>query len=127
MKRQKLTEYESRRLADAIAAEVRAMGLHGRVRMPQETRRRIREQVLKIILAEREADKKTGSGTGAGSRTRRHLQLAATASPVTVMETETIEHNVLLRAQLKRNESVSGVRRAKVVAVKPKNHRKRAR
>nr|BEK81582.1 hypothetical protein EATA8330_44770 [Enterobacter asburiae] len=51
MKLQKLTEYESCRLADAIAAEVRATGLHGRVRMPQETRRRIRERVLKIILA----------------------------------------------------------------------------
>jgi len=60
MKRQKLTEYESRRLADALAAEVRAMGLHGRVRMPQETRRRIREQVLKIILAEREAAQAQG-------------------------------------------------------------------
>ncbi|AYU97724.1 MULTISPECIES: hypothetical protein [Enterobacter] len=66
MKRQKLTEYESRRLADAIAAEVRAMGLHGRVRMPQETRRRIREQVLKIILAEREADKKREAAQAQG-------------------------------------------------------------
>lgn len=73
MKRQKLTEYESRRLADAIAAEVRAMGLHGRVRMPQETRRRIREQVLKIILAEREADKN-------GKRHRRRVSNQKTPS-----------------------------------------------
>lgn len=60
MKRQKLTESEARRLADAIAAEVRAMGLHGRIRMPQETRRRIRAQVLKTILAEREAAQAQG-------------------------------------------------------------------
>ncbi|HBI5523602.1 TPA: hypothetical protein L6A21_32800 [Pseudomonas aeruginosa] len=66
MKRQRLTEAEERRLAEAIAAEVRAMGLHGRVRMPQETRRRIREQVLKAIFAEREADKKRETALAAG-------------------------------------------------------------
>lgn len=66
MKRQRLTEAEERRLAEAIAAEVRAMGLHGRVRMPQETRRRIREKVLKAIFAEREAGKKRETALATG-------------------------------------------------------------
>ncbi|EPO3921889.1 hypothetical protein ACT99I_004544 [Salmonella enterica subsp. houtenae serovar [1],40:z4,z23:-] len=66
MKRQRLTEAEERRLADAIAAEVRAMGLRGRVRMPQETRHRIRKQVLKAIFAEREANKKREAALAAG-------------------------------------------------------------
>lgn len=55
MKRQRLTGAEERRLAEAMAAEARAMGLTKKDRMPQETRRRIRARMLKAILDERTA------------------------------------------------------------------------
>lgn len=41
MKRQRLTEAEERRLAEAIAAEARALGLTKKDKMPQETKRRL--------------------------------------------------------------------------------------
>lgn len=66
MKRQRLTEAEERRLAEAIAAEARAMGLRGKDRMPQETRRRIRARVLKNILDERTAGRKREAALAAG-------------------------------------------------------------
>lgn len=66
MTRMKLTEYESRRLADAIAAECRAMGGRGRGAIPRESRSRIRAQMLRVILDEREADKKRGMAQAEG-------------------------------------------------------------
>lgn len=66
MKRQRLTEAEERRLAEAIAAEARAMGLRGKDRMPQETRRRIRTRVLKSIIDERTAGRKREVALTAG-------------------------------------------------------------
>ncbi|EHC5874463.1 hypothetical protein JZC82_005041 [Salmonella enterica subsp. enterica serovar 4,[5],12:i:-] len=62
MKRQRLTESEERRLAEAIAAEARAMGLKGKDRMPQEKRRRIRARVLKNILDDRKRDEAQAEG-----------------------------------------------------------------
>ncbi|WP_250207635.1 hypothetical protein [Escherichia coli] len=50
MKRHRLTEAEERRLAEAIAAEARAMGLTKKDKMPQETKRRLRARILKAIL-----------------------------------------------------------------------------
>ncbi|VEW02849.1 hypothetical protein CRJUMX01_1970002 [Escherichia coli] len=58
MKRQKLTEAEERRLAEAIAAEARALGLTKKDKMPQETKRRLRARILKAILDERTASGK---------------------------------------------------------------------
>ncbi|KAB0014906.1 hypothetical protein F7F33_20910, partial [Escherichia coli] len=52
MKRHRLTEAEERRLAEAIAAEARAMGLTKKDKMPQETKRRLRARILKAILDE---------------------------------------------------------------------------
>ncbi|EJH1858676.1 hypothetical protein NCU25_005194, partial [Escherichia coli] len=49
MKRHRLTEAEERRLAEAIAAEARAMGLTKKDKMPQETKRRLRARILKAI------------------------------------------------------------------------------
>ncbi|EAV4917059.1 hypothetical protein E4N02_24695 [Salmonella enterica] len=66
MKRQRLTEAEERRLAQAIAAEVRAMGLTKKDRMPQETKRRIRAQVLKKILDERTVGRKREAALATG-------------------------------------------------------------
>lgn len=66
MKRQRLTEAEERRLAEAIAAEARAMGLTKKDRMPQETKRRIRARVLKAILGERTASRKREAAQAAG-------------------------------------------------------------
>ncbi|HGA4962733.1 TPA: hypothetical protein ACISWK_004447 [Salmonella enterica subsp. enterica serovar Chester] len=66
MKRQRLTEAEERRLAQAMAAEVRAMGLTKKDRMPQETRRRIRARVLKAILDERTAGRKRETALAEG-------------------------------------------------------------
>ncbi len=54
MKRQKLTESESRYLADTVANEMRAMSSSGRVNKPQETRRNIRGRVLNEIISCRE-------------------------------------------------------------------------
>ncbi len=53
MKHQKLTEAEERRLAEAIAAEARALGLTSKKRMPVETKRRIRARVMTAILDDR--------------------------------------------------------------------------
>ncbi len=58
MKRQRLTEAEERRLAEAIAAEARALGLTKKDKMPQETKRRLRARILKAILDERTASGK---------------------------------------------------------------------
>ena len=66
MKRQKLTEAEERRLAEAIAAEARAIGLTKKDKMPQETKRRLRARILKAILDERTASKKREATLTAG-------------------------------------------------------------
>jgi len=58
MKHQKLTEAEERRLAEAIAAEARALGLTSKQKMPVETKRRIRARVMKAILDDRLASEK---------------------------------------------------------------------
>lgn len=57
MKHQRLTEAEERRLAEAIAAEARALGLTKKDKMPRETKRRLRARVLKAILDERAASR----------------------------------------------------------------------
>ncbi|EGG3071101.1 hypothetical protein MOR33_004983 [Salmonella enterica] len=67
MKHQKLTEAEERRLSEVIAAEARAMGFVGKEKkMPKETKRRIRERVLKAILDERTAARKREKALAAG-------------------------------------------------------------
>ena len=66
MKRQRLTEAEAHRLAEAMAAEARALGFTGKDRMPQETRRRIRGRVLKKILDDRAAGRKREAALPAG-------------------------------------------------------------
>ncbi|EHW1683185.1 hypothetical protein K2805_005053 [Salmonella enterica] len=66
MKRQRLTEAEERRLAEAMAAEARAMGLTKKDRMPQETRRRIRARVLEAVLDERTAGRNQEAALAAG-------------------------------------------------------------
>lgn len=66
MKRHRLTEAEERRLAEAIAAEARAMGLTKKDKMPQETKRRLRARILKAILDERMASKNREATLTAG-------------------------------------------------------------
>lgn len=67
MKHQHLTEAETRRLAEAIAAEARALGFVGKEKkMPKETKRRIRERVLKTILDERTAARKRDTALAEG-------------------------------------------------------------
>lgn len=66
MKRHRLTEAEERRLAEAIAAEARAMGLTKKDKMPQETKRRLRARILKAILDERAASKNREATLTAG-------------------------------------------------------------
>ncbi|WP_244559056.1 hypothetical protein [Escherichia coli] len=66
MKRHRLTEAEERRLAEAIAAEARAMGLTKKDKMPQETKRRLRARILKAILDERTASKNREATLTAG-------------------------------------------------------------
>lgn len=67
MKHQHLTEAETRRLAEAIAAEARALGFVGKEKkMPKETKRRIRARVLKAILDERTADRKRDTAQAEG-------------------------------------------------------------
>lgn len=67
MKHQRLTEAEERRLAEAIAAEARALGFVGKEKkMPKETKRRIRARILKTILDERTADRKREEALAAG-------------------------------------------------------------
>ncbi|ENN6995743.1 hypothetical protein ACAH15_005115 [Salmonella enterica] len=66
MKHQRLTEAEERRLAEAIAAEARALGFVGKEKIPKETKRRIRARVLKAILDERTAARKREEALAAG-------------------------------------------------------------
>lgn len=66
MKHQRLTEAEERRLAEAIAAEARALGLTKKDKMPRETKRRLRARVLKTILDERAASKRREAALAAG-------------------------------------------------------------
>lgn len=66
MKRHRLTEAEERRLAEAIAAEARAMGLTKKDKMPQETKRRLQARILKAILDERTASKNREATLTAG-------------------------------------------------------------
>ncbi|EOD6656642.1 hypothetical protein ACFE4M_004647 [Salmonella enterica] len=67
MKHQHLTEAETRRLAEAIAAEARALGFVGKEKkMPKETKRRIRARVLKAILDDRTAARKREEAQAAG-------------------------------------------------------------
>lgn len=66
MKHHRLTEAEERRLAEAIAAEARAMGLTKKDKMPQETKRRLRARILKAILDERTASKNREATLTAG-------------------------------------------------------------
>lgn len=66
MKRHRLTEAEERRLAEAIVAEARAMGLTKKDKMPQETKRRLRARILKAILDERTASKNREATLTAG-------------------------------------------------------------
>ncbi len=80
MKRQRLTEAEERRLAEAIAAEARALGLTKKDKMPQETKRRLRARILKAILDERTYQQKAGSRPGCRTGAGRRLHLAAIAS-----------------------------------------------
>lgn len=66
MKHQRLTEAEERRLAEAIAAEARALGLTKKDKMPRETKRRLRARVLKAILDERAASRRREAALAAG-------------------------------------------------------------
>ncbi|WP_106661844.1 hypothetical protein [Escherichia coli] len=66
MKRQRLNDAEERRLAEAIAAEARAMRLTKKDKMPQETKRRLRARILKAILDERTASKNREATLTAG-------------------------------------------------------------
>ncbi|EHR8377273.1 hypothetical protein K5Z09_004973 [Escherichia coli] len=66
MKHQRLTEAEERRLAEAIAAEARALGLTKKDKMPRETKRRLRARVLKTILDERAASRRREAALAAG-------------------------------------------------------------
>ena len=56
MTSQKLTESESRYLADTIADEIQTMRLNGRIPKYQETRRIIRARILNDILSRRETN-----------------------------------------------------------------------
>lgn len=62
MKYQKLTESESRTLADTVANKIRAIALTGRIYRPQEVRRSIRAGVMKNILAVRRTEKVENGG-----------------------------------------------------------------
>ena len=75
MKRQRLTEAEERRLAEAIAAEARALGLTKKDKMPQETKRRLRARILKAILDERTSSRKREAALAAGQMIYRLLEL----------------------------------------------------
>ncbi|WP_218077192.1 hypothetical protein [Escherichia coli] len=66
MKHLRLTEAEERRLAEAIAAEARALGLAKKEKMPRETKRRLRARILKAILDERTANRKREAALAAG-------------------------------------------------------------
>ncbi len=66
MKHLRLTEAEERRLAEAIAAEARALGLTKKEKMPRETKRRLRARILKTILDERTANRKREAALAAG-------------------------------------------------------------
>ncbi|OIN32462.1 hypothetical protein AO411_2028575 [Salmonella enterica subsp. enterica serovar Sarajane] len=66
MKHQRLTEAEERRLAEAIAAEARALGFVGKEKMPKETKRRIRARTLKKILDDRTAAREQEEAQAAG-------------------------------------------------------------
>ena len=66
MKHLRLTEAEERRLAEAIAAEARALGLTKKDKMPRETKRRLRARILKAILDERTANRKREAALSVG-------------------------------------------------------------